>query len=74
MIGSGTVSNENYREIGSSCIAERRAIELLDEGAPRTPYMKFGDTVRMAGIGLRGEMPFGVIEQTVIAPPRAPGR
>ncbi|MGA2343475.1 MAG: fumarylacetoacetate hydrolase family protein [Steroidobacteraceae bacterium] len=70
IIGSGTVSNENYREVGSSCIAERRAIELLDEGAAKTPYMRFGDTVRMAAIDAAGEMPFGAIAQKLVAPAR----
>lgn len=50
IIGSGTVSNRDYREIGSSCIAERRAIELVDQGAP-TPFMAFGDRVRMEARG-----------------------
>ncbi len=68
VIGSGTVSNDNFRDIGSSCIAERRAIELLDEGAPRTQYMRFGDTVRMEASGADGKAPFGVIEQRVVAP------
>jgi fumarylacetoacetate (FAA) hydrolase len=67
IIGSGTVSNENCREVGSSCIAERRAIELLDEGAAKTAYMRFGDTVRMAAVDANGDMPFGVIEQRVVA-------
>jgi fumarylacetoacetate (FAA) hydrolase len=70
IIGSGTVSNNNYREVGSSCIAERRAIELLDEGAAKTPYMRFGDTVRMAAVDADGAMPFGAIEQRVVAPAR----
>ena len=35
VIGSGTVSNENFREVGSSCIAERRGIEIVDAGAPQ---------------------------------------
>jgi fumarylacetoacetate (FAA) hydrolase len=65
-IGSGTVSNENYRDIGSSCIAERRAIELMDSGESRTAYMRFGDTVRMAATAASGEMPFGVIDQRVV--------
>jgi fumarylacetoacetate (FAA) hydrolase len=69
IIGSGTVSNEDYRQIGSSCIAERRAIETLDEGAPRTPYMRFGDSVRMEAVGLAGETLFGVLEQQVIPAP-----
>ena len=45
VIGSGTVSNPTYREVGSSCIAERRGIEMVDHGKPRTDYMAFGDTV-----------------------------
>jgi fumarylacetoacetate (FAA) hydrolase len=61
------VSNDNYREVGSSCIAERRAIELLDEGAAKTPYMRFGDMVRMAAVDVDGAMPFGAIEQRVVA-------
>lgn len=67
LIGSGTVSNENYREVGSSCIAERRAIEMLDEGAARTPYMAFGDRVRLATRFDDGrDGPFGAIDQRVV--------
>lgn len=67
LIGSGTVSNQNYREVGSSCIAERRAIEMLDEGAARTPYMAFGDRVRLAARFDDGrDGPFGVIDQRVV--------
>ena len=67
VIGSGTVSNDNYREIGSSCIAERRAIELVDRGAPTTAYMRFGDTVRMVAELPNGDAPFGAIAQRVSA-------
>jgi len=67
VIGSGTVSNENYREIGSSCIAERRGIEIVDDGAPRTDFMRFGDTVRMEGKMADGRAPFGVLEQKVVS-------
>lgn len=66
VIGSGTVSNANFREIGSSCIAERRGIELIDEGAARTAFMKFGDTVRMQAVDGHGHAPFGAIEQKVV--------
>jgi fumarylacetoacetate (FAA) hydrolase len=66
VIGSGTVSNENYRVVGSSCIAERRGIEIVDTGAPKTEFMKFGDTVRMEGRMADGTAPFGVIEQKVV--------
>jgi fumarylacetoacetate (FAA) hydrolase len=67
VIGSGTVSNPNYREIGSSCIAERRGIEIVDSGKPVTEFMRFGDTVRMEGRLTDGRAPFGAIEQQVVA-------
>ncbi|UJW85688.1 fumarylacetoacetate hydrolase family protein [Devosia sp. SL43] len=72
VIGSGTVSNANYREVGSSCIAERRGIELLDHGAPATPYMAFGDRVRMDCRDRSGASVFGVIDQRVVS--AAPSR
>jgi fumarylacetoacetate (FAA) hydrolase len=63
IVGSGTVSNPDYRTTGSTCIAERRGIEMIDTGAPVTGFMRFGDTVRMeAGGGL-----FGAIDQKVVA-------
>ncbi len=65
IIGSGTVSNENYREVGSSCIAERRGIELFDEGEARTAFMRFGDTVRMEARTSTGGPLFGEINQGV---------
>ncbi len=66
VIGSGTVSNENFREVGSSCIAERRGIEMVDEGAARTEFMRFGDRVRMEAIYKTGASPFGVIDQRIL--------
>ena len=66
IIGSGTVSNSNFREVGSSCIAERRGIEMLDEGAARTGFMRFGDTVRMESRMPDGSLLFGAIEQRVV--------
>jgi len=65
VIGSGTVSNDNFREIGSSCIAERRGIEIVDEGAPRTSFMRFGDCVRMEAICEGSSSLFGAIDQRV---------
>ena len=65
VIGSGTVSNENFREIGSSCIAERRGIEIVDEGTPITGFMHFGDRVRMEARGKDGTSVFGAIDQRV---------
>ena len=67
VIGSGTVSNANFSEVGSSCIAERRGIEIVDEGAARTAFMRFGDRVRMEGRLPDGRAPFGIIDQKVIA-------
>ncbi len=66
IIGSGTVSNPNYREIGSSCIAERRGIETLDLGAAKTDYMAFGDTVAMEVRLPDGTPVFGELLQTVV--------
>lgn len=65
IVGSGTVSNA-AREAGSACIAERRVIEILDHGAPRTAFMRFGDRVRMRARTPEGAMPFGTIEQQVV--------
>ena len=66
IIGGGTVSNSNYREVGSSCIAERRGIETIDEGQPRTGFMKFGDRVRMEATLPDGSALFGAIDQRVV--------
>lgn len=65
IVGSGTVSNA-AREAGSACIAERRVIEILDHGAPRTAFMRFGDRVRMRARTPEGTIPFGTIEQRVV--------
>jgi fumarylacetoacetate (FAA) hydrolase len=70
IIGSGTVSNA-ARSVGSSCIAERRIIEIIDEGSAKTPFMKFGDRVRMQAMHADGrDGPFGAIDQRVVAAPR----
>jgi len=64
IIGSGTVANAD-RTVGSSCIAERRAIETLEHGAPQTPYLNFGDRVRIEMLDARGRSIFGAIDQPV---------
>jgi fumarylacetoacetate (FAA) hydrolase len=61
IIGSGTVSNAEHATVGSTCISERRAIEVIEQGAPRTPFLSFGDRVRMT---VRGNV-FGAIDQIV---------
>ncbi len=74
IIGSGTVSNKQGGLHGSSirnggvgycCIAEVRMYETIEGGAPATPFMRFGDRVRIHMSDARGEDIFGVIEQTV---------
>jgi fumarylacetoacetate (FAA) hydrolase len=67
IVGSGTVSNRD-RGHGVSCIAELRAIETVQGGAPTTPYMQFGDTIRIEVLGRDGLSVFGAIEQRVAAP------
>ena len=64
IIGSGTVSNKDWSR-GYSCIAEKRAIETIESGAPKTDFMKFGDTVRIEMKGSDGASLFGAIEQRV---------
>lgn len=64
IIGSGTVSNCD-RSKGSSCIAEKRMLEILADGKATTPYMQFGDTIRIEMLGEDGQSLFGAIQQTV---------
>ena len=65
VIGSGTVSNEDYKAVGSSCISERRAIDLIELGEIQTPFMSFGDRVRMETRGLDDKPLFGPMDQCV---------
>ncbi len=66
IIGSGTVSNKD-RTVGSSCIVEQRTIEKLEAGESTTPFMKFGDTVKIEMLDANGKSVFGAIEQKVVA-------
>lgn len=66
VIGSGTISNETYRDVGSACIAERRGIEIVDMGSPVTSYMKFGDRVHIEMLDAEGRTIFGAIDQQVV--------
>ncbi len=65
IVGSGTVANKDHSH-GSCCIAERRTLEQLEHGAPRTPFMKFGDRVRIEMFDSEGRPIFGAIDQDVI--------
>ena len=77
IIGSGTVSNKGAdggpgKPVaaggdGYSCIAEIRMIETIADGAPKTPFMQPGDTVRVEMRDAEGHSIFGAIEQEVVA-------
>lgn len=64
IIGSGTVSNKD-RSKGSSCLAEKRMLEILETGKPITPFMKFGDRVRIEMLDENQQTIFGAIDQEV---------
>lgn len=65
VIGSGTVSNYD-RSAGSSCLAEKRMLEIVNDGKASTPFMKFGDRVRIEMLDNNGRSIFGAIDQQVI--------
>jgi fumarylacetoacetate (FAA) hydrolase len=75
VIGSGTVSNKQGTDYGTSidegglgysCIAEIRMIETIRDGAPKTSFMKFGDSIRIEMLDKAGQSIFGAIEQKVV--------
>jgi fumarylacetoacetate (FAA) hydrolase len=75
IIGSGTVSNKlgggagkpvSEGGAGYSCIAEIRMIETIASGAPKTPFMKFGDRVEVEMLDAKGHSIFGRIDQTLV--------
>jgi fumarylacetoacetate (FAA) hydrolase len=65
IIGSGTVSNYD-RSRGSSCLAERRTLEQIETGTPRTPFLKFGDRVSIEMRGEQGQNIFGTLDNRVV--------
>ena len=64
IVGSGTIANEDTSK-GASCFAEKRTVETLRDGKPSTPFMKFGDVVRIEMINSDGSHIFGAIEQRI---------
>lgn len=64
IIGSGTVSNYD-RSAGSSCLAEKRMLEVIEQGEAKTPFLKFGDRVRIEMFDAAGQSIFGAIDQAV---------
>jgi len=64
IVGSGTVANEDT-SLGASCFAEKRTVETLEHGKPSTPFMSFGDVVRIEMLDEAGASLFGAIEQRI---------
>jgi fumarylacetoacetate (FAA) hydrolase len=77
IVGSGTVSNKEdggpgrpaaQGGVGYSCIAEQRTVETILEGKPRTPFLRFGDRVRLEMLDAQGRSIFGAIDQRIRHP------
>jgi len=68
VLGSGTVSNYGYKN-GHACIAEIRALETVEQGQAATPYLKFGDRVRIEMFDAAGQTIFGAIDHQVLQVP-----
>ena len=66
ILGAGTVSNSD-RSVGSACIAEQRALEMVESGAAKTPFLAVGETVSLEMFDKSGRSVFGRIEQCVAA-------
>jgi fumarylacetoacetate (FAA) hydrolase len=64
IVGSGTIANDDTGK-GASCLAEQRTVETLRDGKPSTPFLAFGDTVRIEVTDAAGVSIFGAIEQTI---------
>jgi fumarylacetoacetate (FAA) hydrolase len=64
--GSGTIANEDV-SLGASCLAEIRMLEIIADGKPSTPFMSFGDTIRIEMLDRQGASIFGAIEQVIEA-------
>ncbi|QYF91973.1 fumarylacetoacetate hydrolase family protein [Massilia sp. PAMC28688] len=65
IVGSGTVSNKEEKR-GYSCIAEKRCLEMMADGVASTPFMLFGDTIRIEMLDAAGKSLFGAIAQRVV--------
>jgi fumarylacetoacetate (FAA) hydrolase len=64
LVGSGTIANQDTGK-GASCLAEQRTVETLRDGKPSTPFLSYGDTVRIDVTDANGASIFGAIEQII---------
>ena len=67
LVGSGTIANQDTSR-GASCLAERRTVEKLRDGESKTPFLKYGDTVKIDMYDVDGHSIFGAIEQVIERP------
>jgi fumarylacetoacetate (FAA) hydrolase len=67
VLGSGTVSNQAAAQVGSACLAEARALEVIGHGAARTPWLRCGDVLRFEAFAPTGESAFGAIEHRFVS-------
>ncbi len=65
IVGSGTIANQDLTR-GSSCLAEKRVLEVIEHGAAETPFMRFGDAIRIEMLDRDGNSIFGAIEQRIV--------
>ncbi len=64
IVGSGTIANQD-ENLGASCLAERRMLEIIASGKPETPFMAFGDRIHIEMLDAEGRSIFGAIEQVI---------
>ncbi|HEY3521769.1 MAG TPA: fumarylacetoacetate hydrolase family protein [Rhodanobacteraceae bacterium] len=67
IVGSGTIANQDTSK-GASCLAEQRTVETLRDGKPSTPFLKYGDLIKIEMLDADGNSIFGAIEQRIEAP------
>lgn len=67
VLGSGTVSNRAYREVGSACLAEQRAVEFMDTGASTTPWIASGERIQVEVKDAQGQSIFGAIDYRTVS-------
>lgn len=65
IVGSGTIANQDVAK-GASCLAERRTLEVLEGGKATTPFLRFGDRVRIEMLDRDGRSIFGAIDQRIV--------
>jgi len=66
LLGSGTFSNSNYKVMGSACLAEQRAVEVIEQGEPKTPFLRFGDRLRFEMFDAQGQSVFGAVNHRMV--------